>query len=75
MSAAPSYAAAGACAPPHTELGQGACSWVGVGLHFPKSFQKSAMAESKKKFLKIYALWDKHQDVQEISLKFPYRYS
>ena len=42
---------------------------VGAGVHFPKSFQKFAMAESKKKFLKIYALWLYGQGVQEISLK------
>ena len=41
----------------------------GAGVHFPKSFQKFAMAESKKKFLEIYALWLYGQGVQEISLK------
>ena len=56
------------------DLGMGHLHGFGVGLHFPKSFQKSAMAESKKKFLEIYALWDKHQEVQEISLKSPYWY-
>ncbi len=42
---------------------------LGAGVHFPKSFQKFAMAESKKKFLEIYALWLYGQGVQEISLK------
>ena len=42
---------------------------LGAGVHFPKSFQKFAMAESKKKFLEIYALWLYGQGVQENSLK------